>query len=126
MAVNWNGNGPASRAKEEAASRLQRAAIFFQTQLIRRLSVSNPRPYKTPSKPGEYPRKRTGNAIANVLAAPLDVPGIIAGGFKVRAGVGEPGRYLAILELFKHRLGFVRTMEDLRPLLKAILTGKAS
>lgn len=125
MPVIWNAEvGEAT--KREAAERLQRATVFFVQQLQRRLSISNPRPYLNSSKPGEYPRKRTGNAIANVRLSATSQQEIIAADYKVRAGVGEPGKYLAILELFKHRLGFIATVEDLRPLLKAMLTGKAS
>ena len=53
--------------RQEAAKRLLRAALFFQAQHQQRLGVSNPRPHKTPSRPGEYPRKRTGAGQASVV-----------------------------------------------------------
>jgi hypothetical protein len=124
MSVTWNGAAAKEKMLNEAARRMQRTAQYFQTQVMARFSVSNPRPYLNSSKPGEYPRKRTGNLIANILWGPTSISDIKAEGLKVRAGVGAPARYGAILELFKARLGFVRTAEDLRPVLKVMLEGK--
>ncbi len=103
MAIEWNGETAALAAKEEAAKRLQRAVQWFWMQHVRRLSISNPLPYVTSSKPGEYPRKRTGNLIANVLWAPTDIVGIMTN-FKVRVGVGQPGMYGLILEFWRDAL----------------------
>ena len=60
MAIMWNGQAASAQVQQEAARRLQRTAQWFQDQLIARLSLSNPRPYLNSSRPGEYPRKRTG------------------------------------------------------------------
>jgi hypothetical protein len=125
MAVEWNGQAAAQAAKEQGAKRLQRTAQWFWQQHVRRLSVSNPRPYEDSSKRGEYPRKRTGNLIGNVIWGPMAVPAIISADYKVRMGLAQPGRYGAILEFFKHRLGFLKTLQDLRPLLKAMLEARA-
>jgi hypothetical protein len=43
-----------------ARERLHLAAQVYQQQLQQALGVSNPPPYRTPSAPGEPPRKRTG------------------------------------------------------------------
>ncbi len=125
MSATWNGDAMARQVKEEAARRLQRAAVFFTETHKRLLSVSNPRPYVTPSVPGEYPRKRTGNAIGNVLWGPTDVAGILSEGLKVRAGVMANARYLLILEFARQRLGFLDTLKKLKPQLEAILLRKA-
>lgn len=39
---------------------IRRATVFFWQKLTEELNKSNPRPYRTPSKPGEPPRLRTG------------------------------------------------------------------
>jgi len=126
MAIEWNGETVKRAAKEEAAKRLQRTAIWFWRAHIRKLSVSNPRPYLDSSLPGEYPRKRTGGGIGNVIWGPDTLAGIITEGLKVRIGIMEPGKHLLILELAKHRLGFLKTLNDNRDLLKAMLEAKAS
>lgn len=111
----------AERVKREMASRLLRAAIFFQTQQMQRLNRSNPRPYKEPSVAGEYPRKRTGAGQAGVVYAPLTIDGIIAAGLRVRLGQTRNSWYILMLEIFRDRLGYRKTLEDLRPQIAAIL-----
>jgi hypothetical protein len=123
MAIEWNGEAAALAAQQEAARRLQRTVQWFWEQHTRRLSVSNPRPYDDSSKPGQYPRKRSGNLIGNVIWSPMDVTGIMAGDYKIRVGLAQPGRYGAILEFWMERLGFLKTLRDTQPLLKAMLEG---
>ena len=43
-----------------AWDRLKAAVVTYHTLLLATLNVANPRPYTTPSRPGEPPRKRTG------------------------------------------------------------------
>jgi hypothetical protein len=109
------------KVKQEAAKRLLRAALFFQAQHMQRLGVSNPRPHKTPSRPGEYPRKRTGQGQASVVYGPESIAGIAAE-MKVRIGLVPSGKHLAILEFGRDRLGFVKTMADLQEQLKALIS----
>lgn len=113
------------QVKLEAAQRLQRAAVFFVQQHQTKLSVSNPSPYKTPSKPGEYPRKRTGAGIGGVVFSPVDPRGIIEGGFKVRIGQMQNSWYMLHLENNMDRLGFQETLGRLRGHLNTILQGPA-
>lgn len=131
-------------AKEEAARRLQRAATFYWTEHTSRQSVQNSREtrtrtrntsrgpkgstysvYPNVSRPGEYLRKATGFGIANTIWGPTDVATIIADGFKVRIGVFKNAAYMQFWEFRKRseirRLGFQRTLEDLRVRLSAIL-----
>ena len=126
MAVTVNSQAPQD-AIAEGAKRLQYATQYFWQQLTRRLSVSNPAPYLDSSKPGEYPRKRTGRGIASVIWGPMDVAGIFANGMKTRAGVLPIGttNYMLILEFNRDRLGFLKTVEDIKPQLTAILQTKA-
>lgn len=107
--------------KREAASRLVRAALFFQQQHQQRVGVSNPRPHKTPSRPGEYPRKRTGVGQAAVVYGP-ESPADIAAFMKVRLGLVPSGKHLAILEFGRQRLGFLKTAADLESQIKTILS----
>jgi hypothetical protein len=126
MAVKVNGDA-GKMTLERGAQRLLRTAVFFVDQYKRRVNVSNPRPYTTPSKPGEYPRVRTGHGRDSVTFGPTDVQGIIDADMKIRIGVmpiGKDSNYMLILELRKNRLGFKHTMEDLREQLRAKLMGK--
>lgn len=124
MALNWNGEAAARALKEESARRLQRAMDFFWKAHTKRLDVSNPRPYENSSKPGEYPRKRSGGLIGGVVYGPETVQGIIAESLKIRAGLLPSARYGLILEFHRQRKGFLATMNDLKPQLKAILEQK--
>ena len=123
MGIKFN-QGAVDAAKKEAAQRLQRAAVFFVTNHQSRLGISNPRPHKTPSLPGQYPRKRTGFGIAGIITAPTSAAGIAAEGYRVRIGQIENSSYMLILELYKNRLGFKRTADDLRDRIKIILGSK--
>lgn len=120
MSVRFNEQA-FEQVKREAAQRLQRAAVFYMTQHQMKLSVSNPLPYLTPSKPGEYPRKRTGAGIGSVLFAPVDAQGIIDGGFKVRIGIARNAWYMLHLENNMDRLGFQDTLRLLRREINTIL-----
>ena len=104
-------------AAQEAAKRLLRAAVFFQQHHQQQLQTSFP----PASKPGEYPHKRTGFGIANVVYGPTDVAGIIAAGFKVRVGEVRNAFYMVLLERKRGRLGFEKSAETLRPIIAAIL-----
>lgn len=78
--------------KKAAWENVLRAAVVFQTQVLQALNVSNPRPYKTPSAPGEPPRKRTGFLQANVQ---LDVD---EANLTARVGILANAKYGAYLE----------------------------
>lgn len=112
------------KAQDAAAKRLLRAAVYFTNQHQLRLSVSNPRPYLTPSKPGEYPRQRTGAGKAGVVYAPSRIPDIIREGLVVRIGQAVNTKYMLILELARARKGFKQTAKDTREVIEMILTGE--
>lgn len=111
-------------AKTEAARRVARAAVYVQQYHQQRLSISNPRPYETSSKPGEYPRKRTGALVGAIVTDSLKNSDIIGRGIKAKIGVLKSALYGLILEEKKQRLGFKRTAEDTRKFVKAILEAK--
>ncbi|MDE2020526.1 MAG: hypothetical protein KGJ13_09345 [Patescibacteria group bacterium] len=147
MTVEITGHEVIAAAKKEAASRLLDAAIEFQRQHMQRLNTSaeperrqvkfragdfiinskgrkitsrTVTVYTNPSKPGEYPHKRTGFGQSNVLFGPTD-PEDIAKDLTVRMGVSAGGSYLEILEFLRDRKGFLDTMRDIEPQLKTIL-----
>jgi hypothetical protein len=127
-------------AEEFAANRLLRAAVFFQNEHRKFLSIQNVGVrkkrtrdtaggkkgsqytiYPNVSKPGEYPRRVTGEGSANVAYEPTTVRGVIDAGLKVRIGLRFAGKHLAILELWRHRLGFAESAKRLANQVKAIL-----
>lgn len=65
--VVWNGPAAETATLAEAWKRLRAAVITYHSLVLLALNVANPRPYRTPSRPGEPPRKRTGWLQAHVL-----------------------------------------------------------
>ena len=116
--TNWNGDDEIEWIRLEAAKSLLRAATFFEATMQNRLNVSNPRPYLTPSRVGEYPRKRTGFGAANLTHEPIDLSEIARKQY-VRVGFMENASYMLVLELFMGRLGLLKTLEDIAPQLSA-------
>ena len=103
-------------ALETAIARaLLRAAVRLQVEHVRRLGVSNPRPYTTPSAPGEYPRKRTGAGQRGIFFEPTTPSGVIAAGLKVKVGIRANVFYLEALVRNQDRLGLKQTFLDMLP-----------
>jgi hypothetical protein len=100
------------------AEALMAVAIEAQTEHMRRLNVSNPPPHLDSSKPGEYPRKRTGFLQANTLFDPLNLAEIIANQW-VDVGVGQNAMYGVWLVDIGKRLGIEDTVRDILPQLEA-------
>lgn len=65
--LTWHGDVAITEVKGVAWERIQRIVVFFHTEVLAVLNKNNPRPYTSPSKPGEPPRKRTGWLQRNVL-----------------------------------------------------------
>lgn len=104
---------------------LAAAATELVTEHQRRIGVMNPRPYLNSSKPGEYPRKRTGFGQANVIYLPAS-PAEIAELGHVDVGYAENAFYMQALVDNQGRLGIEETLEDLRPRLEAIVAAVAA
>lgn len=115
----------ANEARMEMAKRLAAAAIFFVTHHQQRVGVPNPSPFTNPSRPGEYPRKRTGFGQKSVIMVPTD-PNEIARTLKVTVGYARAAFYMPHLEFVMARLGLQNTLNDLEPQLRAILGSKAT
>lgn len=116
----WNGQAAKLALRNASAKGLLKAALFFQAQHQQRLAKSNPRPYVTPSQPGEYPRARTGAGRAGVMVDPPSVEAIAREG-RVRIGYVQNVFYMLVLELGHNRLGLLQTLKDLKGQLKAII-----
>ena len=113
----WN-SGAERQVWEAGWEGIRRATVYFWTLLQTAIGVSNPRPYLTPSLPGEPPRKRTGFLQANVLFE-LDKAGL-----KSRTGVSTNARYGLFLELgtkrgLLPRPWLLATLEKFFPEIKA-------
>lgn len=63
----WHGPDVLAEVNATAFDNLLRAVSFYHTKLLEEVNVSNPRPYDSPSAPGEPPRKRTGFLQRNIL-----------------------------------------------------------
>ena len=90
--INWYGDECAAKVEAAGWEGLAQAVTFFWRKCVEALNVSNPRPHKTPSRPGEPPRKRTGFGQKNVKYE-LDKKGM-----RGRVGVGANAKYMAFLD----------------------------
>ena len=116
--AQWNGdgkNGAAAHIKIASWEAIQRVTVYFWQAVQLALNVSNPRPYLTPSKPGEPPRKRTGWLAANVIYE-LDERKQ-----EGRVGVTTGAIYGIFLELMMNRPWLLGTLNKVRGQLEAIV-----
>lgn len=116
--LNWRGGEEMATIRAASWDGVRRAVVFYFTQLQQALNVSNPRPYKTPSRPGEPPRKRTG-FLQRAIAYELDE----AKG-EARVGVKANAKYAGFLELGTSRMAarpfLLATLEKFLPQIKAL------
>lgn len=138
------------QAQQAAGKRLLRAALYFvqyhqqktglsaepYTRTRTRTTSRGPKgstytDYARPSRPGEYPRKRTGGGQANILYDPPTPAGAGAEG-KVRIGarnlqlIGNPPLpHMLFLESKRDRLGFRQSAADLKDQIRALLEAAA-
>jgi hypothetical protein len=116
-------------ARQKIAERLFYAIVWLQQQHMQRVSKPAVKVGKTwieASKPGEYPRLRTAHGRAGVeidcKGGPVDV---ISNGMIARLGQSQASFYMLHLELNKDRLGYIKTAEDLKAMVAALVTGTA-
>lgn len=64
--LKWHGEEARLKVIATGWQYLVRAVVEYHTLLLKTLAVPNPRPYLTPSRPGEPPRKRTGAGQSGV------------------------------------------------------------
>lgn len=119
------------------ASRMLRAAQFVQAEHMRRIGkpvVKIGKAVVQRSKPGEYPRKETGEGQKGVVYGPTTADGIIAEGMIVRIGQTMPSKNMLHLEFGSYlvlgvwikfmRLGWRRTAADTVARVRALITGR--
>ena len=109
--------------REEQAKLLLAAGITLANEHQRRLSVGNPAPHDNPSKPGEYPKLRTGFGRAQFTAWPMSISEV-AQSLSVTVGVKEPGWYLEHLAENRKRKGLLDTLDQVRKTIEEKLVGK--
>lgn len=97
---------------KEQAGRMISAAEYFAKIHSQRLSVPNPAPYNNSSRPGEYPRSRTGKLARSVTYWPTRIQEV-AKKLEVSLGYLPQAFYGGILEKRMRRLGLQRTMADI-------------
>jgi hypothetical protein len=96
---------------------------MFDNQRSQRVSTPNPPPYKDSSKPGEYPRLRTGEGQRALTRLPTEF-GEVMRVLRVQVGFVAGKAHLLILEMKRGRLGLQKTLEDLKPILSKLATAE--
>ncbi len=99
---------------------IRRCVVFYHSALLQALNVSNPRPYTTPSAPGEAPRKRTGGYQRNCVYA------IAADGLSGVVGFTKnvQGQFLGLEVGRLNRPAMRLTLAKVLPRLQALAQGK--
>ena len=121
--ITWTPQQALAGLSEEIGRRLLKAAIIVQTELMARINISNPRPYQSPSKEGEWLRKRTGWAQAHVLYEPTS-PAAAGKKRSVRVGYGKSAFYAALWgEVWRRRKGLRELMAEIEGKVRAALAG---
>ncbi len=95
--MRWEGDAM-DQIKALAWEKIARVTAEYHAIVGAELNVSNPRPYKTPSAPGEPPRKRTGLGKTGVVYE-LDKKAMTG-----RVGPTENTIYMAFLDLGTSRV----------------------
>lgn len=103
--------------RRAAARRLLAVAEAFAAEHRQRIGVQNPFPYHDSSRPGEYPRRRTGQAG---VAIEPDAEAAVMRQLYVDVGYAEEVYYMQMLADRAQRLGLEDTLEAVRPRLEAI------
>lgn len=111
--LEWHGEQVKDRLRLEAAKRVLAATVFYQSAHRGLLNKSNPRPYKDSSKPGEYPRARTGHLRGSVLYVPTSLAEV-AKALRTACGYGKATHYGFFLEFVQRRLGLLETLKRTR------------
>ena len=113
----------AAGMRDELARRLIKAAELFAVEHSRRLGTPNPKPFLDSSKPGEYPRMRTGRGMRSLTVQP-ESPNQIARDLSVRVVIDDNAFYLGVLSEKMKRLGLLDTADAMKnAVAKIISTG---
>ncbi len=104
---------------KEMANRMLVAAEFFINNHQQRLMT--PFAGFGPSKPGEYPHLRTAQGRAGVTKDCDSAQQVIDKGMVIRIGQRSMSWYMVHLELGAGRLGFLKSADDLRATIQALV-----
>ena len=120
--MDWNGDDALDSVKAASWEGIVRATVYLHSHLMQELNVSNPRPHKTPSLPGQAPRTRTGWLKKHVIYE-LDEANM-----KSRVGVTKNALYGVFLELgtsrgLRPRPWLWATVRKIWPQLQALVGG---
>lgn len=119
MSTSWHGKQNIEEIKIAAARGLIRASHMFQQQMRQRVSIPNPPPHLNSSKPGEYPRLRTGEGQRALMQEEKTFQEVLKR-LAIKVGFDKGKAHLLALELKAARLGLVRTLTVLRDVLKEL------
>lgn len=109
-----------ARLHRSTAEGLLLCAETLKVNLRARLNVLNPPPYKNSSKPGEYPRRRTGTGRESLEVIPSTLEEAVRT-LKVRLRYQPQGWYMLFLERYRDRLGLEHTLREFLPLLRTLV-----
>jgi hypothetical protein len=117
--VDWHGDELEPKLRAAVWEAIVRCTEFFWAHCLQLLNISNPPPHKTPSQPGEAPRKRTGFLQGNVQRE-YDEPALTS-----RVGISKNAIYGLFLELgtryMRPRPWLMATLKAVMPQLQATI-----
>ncbi|QVL32344.1 hypothetical protein KIH39_00040 [Telmatocola sphagniphila] len=109
--------------ESEVAVRLLRTVVDFIGEHQKKVGISNPNPYLTPSEEGEFPRKRTGFGQASLTYEPASLD-VIRQTWEIRVGYIENAFYMELLVTHFNRLGLEESMRQQRDRIAQNLKGE--
>lgn len=120
--LKWHGEKAKRAYKTEAAERL--LAALKELQKLAKEAFG--KAYPPASKPGQYPRKRTGNLVRNLIIVPNTAAEIVRRQLHAGLGYGRRAPYGKILEDHRARLGLKEIVKRNKKVLAAALSGKGA
>jgi hypothetical protein len=142
MSIDEQMDAAMQEANQKIAERLYLAITFLQVQHMQRVSkpavkLAEPRWFRNKvgqpikiefegSKPGEYPRLRTGHGRAGVVTDATTPEDVVNQGMVARLGQLRNSWYMLHLEIDRNRLGYIETAKQLAPQVRTLILGTAS
>lgn len=115
--LKWHGERAKKGIRTLAAERLLRALKKLQKLAQQEFGTH----YPPASKPGQFPRRRTGNLVRSIQIVPDTVGEIVRRQLTCGLGYGPRAPYGKILEEFRKRLGLAAVVRKHRAILVAAL-----
>jgi hypothetical protein len=148
MTTEWNGAAELEKIKKQTAENLLAAAVLYENTLRQKVSTPSPfkkqarvrdtsktltggpvgstyRVYYEPSRPGQYPKLRTGAGQKSITHEPTTVKEVMQTMY-VRVGYVQGDHHLLFLEFGRGnnggRKGLIDLLDEMRPQLSALAT----